>query len=999
MSFLHSIFSDSQHEVNSLLWELDLTNGRVWMEIEGWNYFPGQPKEGMLKLKDFLNNLGGPEKIGLLRKIIELKDSKQETAQFQLSLLGKNSLKSKFRIVRDSDDQISRLLGSFKIVDGEIGIQEELLRKLIEHSKGCLLIQKVKASHLEIIYCNKEFKDLSGYTLSDIYGQSILSILTSDSHEEWVKVNQQQAGTPKEISGNFKFRKKDGSELWAEITNKPIFDSSGRPRFWICYCKKVDEEAFIELEKRFFYRLNNQLSHAVKLEDRNQIVLEHLSREFDFDYSELWMSNIDYSELYKTSAYSVCENIEKKLGSYFNSTHKGKGLPGLAWKKGDILFISNLITNPDFLRKDTAESLGLRSGLAIPVHFEDKLQGVYLLFSQKDIENSKVYYELLNRISFRLGSELAKLKTEIEIDSFFSTTPDILCIINKAGIIKKINPSFEKYSGVCGKKLLDSHFAQYFAGNHSALVREKIKQAITTEASIYTEAEIYRPDDTDLIFGWTFYYNRSQKLIYISGKNLSTEKEVERTLNRTNELSNMGQWEIDLETNKVSWSKVTRELHAVHETFVPSVERAIQFYKPKYRESLRAKLKSSMRGEIPKWSFIGEIIDQNGREKWVNVTGENVFKNGKCLRIYGNIQNITHEINTRKKLNLSNKRYRIVTEALQIGVWEVILEKDKFPELIWDDAMYDIFGYGKKRDIHPWEAWKQRLHPDDTKYIDIAVEKLIQKKESYNATFRIVLDDGSIKYIKGRGEFISGKNGNPRLIGVNYDVTGEENRRNELIHIKSLKRAVINSTDDLIWAVDKNYTLILANSSYLNTMESITNQKYEVGKKVISATDLKWERIDNQKKSWLKAYQKAFAGEFSNLLFKVKTPNGAKRFFQTYLYPIQSPQKGQKKTEIIGVSCFSRDVTERRNYIETIESQNERLRDIAWLQSHVVRAPLAKIMGLADLIINYELDTIEQKQMLHNLDYTCKELDKVISEIANKTEEEFHVETETFNDR
>ncbi|MEO6638224.1 MAG: response regulator, partial [Ginsengibacter sp.] len=47
---------------------------------------------------------------------------------------------------------------------------------------------------------------------------------------------------------------------------------------------------------------------------------------------------------------------------------------------------------------------------------------------------------------------------------------------------------------------------------------------------------------------------------------------------------------------------------------------------------------------------------------------------------------------------------------------------------------------------------------------------------------------------------------------------------------------------------------------------------------------------------------------------------------------------------------LANDITERVNYIGAIEKQNKILQEIAWIQSHVVRAPLAKIMGLIDLI-------------------------------------------------
>ncbi|AXI99435.1 PAS domain S-box-containing protein [Cyclonatronum proteinivorum] len=51
---------------------------------------------------------------------------------------------------------------------------------------------------------------------------------------------------------------------------------------------------------------------------------------------------------------------------------------------------------------------------------------------------------------------------------------------------------------------------------------------------------------------------------------------------------------------------------------------------------------------------------------------------------------------------------------------------------------------------------------------------------------------------------------------------------------------------------------------------------------------------------------------------------------------------------------IAHDVTKLKSYIEAIEDQNERFREIGWLQSHIVRAPLARMLGL----INYYNDNM-----------------------------------------
>lgn len=83
------------------------------------------------------------------------------------------------------------------------------------------------------------------------------------------------------------------------------------------------------------------------------------------------------------------------------------------------------------------------------------------------------------------------------------------------------------------------------------------------------------------------------------------------------------------------------------------------------------------------------------------------------------------------------------------------------------------------------------------------------------------------------------------------------------------------------------------------------------------------------------------------------------------------------------------DITEKLRYTQAIEAQNRRLRDIAWIQSHVVRAPLARILGLIHLI---DVDLITSPQEYQNtlelIKASSQELDQVISDIVANTQQE-----------
>lgn len=86
------------------------------------------------------------------------------------------------------------------------------------------------------------------------------------------------------------------------------------------------------------------------------------------------------------------------------------------------------------------------------------------------------------------------------------------------------------------------------------------------------------------------------------------------------------------------------------------------------------------------------------------------------------------------------------------------------------------------------------------------------------------------------------------------------------------------------------------------------------------------------------------------------------------------------------VLAIGRDVTEARNYIQAIEAQNRKLQEIAYIQSHVVRAPLASIMGLVNLL-KMNLDEKPDPEVLEQLSKAAVEFDDTIKDITKNTEQ------------
>ncbi|MCA1967439.1 MAG: response regulator [Flavobacterium sp.] len=83
------------------------------------------------------------------------------------------------------------------------------------------------------------------------------------------------------------------------------------------------------------------------------------------------------------------------------------------------------------------------------------------------------------------------------------------------------------------------------------------------------------------------------------------------------------------------------------------------------------------------------------------------------------------------------------------------------------------------------------------------------------------------------------------------------------------------------------------------------------------------------------------------------------------------------------IIIVSNDITKSIEHLNEIENQNTKLKDIAWIQSHVVRSPLTNILGLIKLI--NETESVNDKELLDHLNQSVIELENTINEIVNKT--------------
>jgi len=105
----------------------------------------------------------------------------------------------------------------------------------------------------------------------------------------------------------------------------------------------------------------------------------------------------------------------------------------------------------------------------------------------------------------------------------------------------------------------------------------------------------------------------------------------------------------------------------------------------------------------------------------------------------------------------------------RIGNWELGLVTGR---LYWSDIIFEIFEIDPSQFRASYEAFLERVHPDDRAAVDEAYNASVRDRTPYSVTHRLLMPDGRVKHVHERGETFYDAAGSPiRSIGTVQDVT------------------------------------------------------------------------------------------------------------------------------------------------------------------------------------------------------------------------------------
>lgn len=190
-------------------------------------------------------------------------------------------------------------------------------------------------------------------------------------------------------------------------------------------------------------------------------------------------------------------------------------------------------------------------------------------------------------------------------------------------------------------------------------------------------------------------------------------RRIDEILDKTNEVARIGTWEVDLIKNRVTWSRITREIHEVGPDYEPELDTAINFFKQgRSRDIIRTAIANAI-SEGTTYDVEVELVTGKGNVIWARSIGQAEFEDGVCKRLYGFFQDIDEVKRSREHIKTLNEELRSLFDAAYVSIIGtdkngLITHFNKGAEILLQYTAKEMIGIATPALIHVKEEVEKR---------------------------------------------------------------------------------------------------------------------------------------------------------------------------------------------------------------------------------------------------------------------------------------------------
>ncbi len=267
------------------------------------------------------------------------------------------------------------------------------------------------------------------------------------------------------------------------------------------------------------------------------------------------------------------------------------------------------------------------------------------------------------------------------------------------------------------------------------------------------------------------------------------------------------------------------------------------------------------------------------------------------------------------------------------------------------------------------------LSPGKYSHVNERLQACINSKTPLSYEETIVLEDRTF-FSLSEAFPIPGETGEAAyVVGLSKDITELKRQRDLLSESENTLQAILNSSDNVTIVINATYQIIYANTAAQQHVAKMLGKHYRMGDSILNyLTQEQQETARGHFYELLQQKQKSYVFEHH-----FTYPDGEEAWYLRKYYPATDASGNY-----LGIVINSVNITQRKQQELEIQKHTEALREIAKIQSHEIRRPVANIVGLTELITSGR-SAEELKEIISHLRKSAQELDEMVKQIVLKT--------------
>ncbi|MBT3925755.1 MAG: PAS domain-containing protein [Rhodospirillaceae bacterium] len=240
-------------------------------------------------------------------------------------------------------------------------------------------------------------------------------------------------------------------------------------------------------------------------------------------------------------------------------------------------------------------------------------------------------------------------------------------------------------------------------------------------------------------------------------QDITARKENEERLNEAQRMARMGEWSLDLVTEKLTYSDQVYDLLGISkDDFTPTPDHFEGLVHPDDKEWFQKHVKDRVY-EAEILTYDHRIVRADGQILYMEQRNEPVLDDaGKVIARRGTIQDITESKLATLALQESEARLREAQRIARLGEWYRDLASN---QLTYSDEIYEILGETRENFTPSPEALVALIHPDDRDFFQHIAQKKIIEPAPFTYSHRIIRPDGETIHVEQRSEPVLGDDG------------------------------------------------------------------------------------------------------------------------------------------------------------------------------------------------------------------------------------------------